>query len=988
LPFKWRALQPRLANRLLYVIILTFILVMAGAVLGSIFQGGKNLIINEVMTSNRCTISDEDGDYPDWFEIYNPGDKEVLLDGYWVTDDPADPYRWAFPAASIGPGDYLTIFASGKDRIDPGNPYLHTNFQLSASGNDLLLIDPEASVIDSISVPALFSNVSFGRKPGNVETWLYFLDATPGAENSSSSYEQVAEIPAAEEQPVLINEFLVVNRTSIPDEDGDLSDWIELHNTDDSPVNLAGWWLSDKDDNPFKWRFPEKVLEPDQYLVVFASGKNRTAPDSAFLHTNFSLNDRDDTLILSMPNGAVVDKMEIRNMERDVSYGRDQKDPEKWLYYPRPTPGEPNYTRGFDVFSGSPVPDLVISEAMAANLTTIADEDGDYNDFIEIFNRAEYPVNLGEYGLSDSEEQPYRWQFPSVTIEPEEYLLIFASGKDRRDPEGLFLHTNFKIRSNGETLVLSHPSGMTIDQMPTGKQHGDLSAGLLPGDFTKRYFMENPSPGEENRSPFFDGYTMAPQISPIGGFYNQPFEVIIIPPSLETEVRYTLDGSEPTPESTLYTAPLHIEDTSILRVRAFSEDAMPSPVTSCSYFLNTDHELTVVSIMMDPDDLFDPADGIYVRGYNASSEFPYRGANFWKDIEKPIHIEMYEPDGTLGWDMEAGIKIGGQYSRAMDQKIFNVFFRNIYGHNEMRYPLFGDKDLTRFKAITLRTSGQDAVFSKIRDIMTTSLLEETGLDYQAHRQAVLYLNGEYWGIYNIRERANRYMVAHNHELDPDKIDLLQGNWRVRAGSNEEYLALLDFVRNNDLSRNENYAYIQNKMDVTNYIDALIAQVYFAQTDQGNIRYWREQSEEGKWRWLIYDLDWAFWPSHLYNNTLASMTSPAGTGVRQSVDTTLTVNLLRNNDFTTELIERFAYHINNTFASERTVDRITILADNIESEMPRQIDRWGGSMEHWRREIEQLKEFARLRPLIVMEHVQKKFQLSDEKMAIFEQWPDR
>lgn len=617
------------------------------------------------------------------------------------------------PHCKHRPRQLSNRFASGRERAEPGSSTLHTNFQLSASGSDLLLIDPEASVINSVSVPAVLSNVSFSRKLDTRETWVYFLEATPGSENNSFSYDQVAEMPMAKKQPVIINEFLTANRTSIPDEDG----------------NLSG-----------------------------------------------------------------------------------------------------------------------------------------------------YPVNLENYGLSDSKEQPHRWQFTTIVIMPGEYLLLFASGKDRCNLESPFLHTNFKIRASGETLVLSHPSGMTIDQLPTGKHDGDLSAGLLPGNSTKRYFMENPSPGEENRGPFLDGYTMMPQISPAGGFYNQPFEAIIIPPGSKTEVRYTLDGSEPTAESPLYTAPLWIEETAVLRARAFSEDAMPGPVTSCSYFFNTDHELTVVSVMMEPDDLWNPTDGIYVRGYNASNKFPYYGANFWKDIEKPIYIEMSEPDGTLGWGMNAGIKIGGQYSRAMDQKIFNVFFRNIYGHNEIRYPLFEDKDLTLFKALTLRTSGQDALYSKIRDIMMTSLLEVTGLDYQAHRQAVLYLNGEYWGIYNIRERANRYMVAHNHGLDPDRIDLLQGNWRVRAGSNEEYLALLDFVRNNNLSLEENYAYVRGKMDITNYIDALVEQVYFAQTDQGNIRYWREQSNEVKWRWLVYDLDWAFWPGHLQNNTLAAMISPAVTGV--------------------------------------------------------------------------------------------------------------
>ncbi len=982
MPYRKKKFEPRLALRARYAFILVALLLLLVFFLGGSFLGGRGLVINEVMASNRCTIEDEDGDYPDWFEIYNPGNQPVSMDGYWVTNNSDEPFMWKFPAVTIEPDGYLVVFASGKDRSDPENGFLHTNFRLSASGSTLLLIDPDASVLDRVTTTEMLSNVSYGRRIDNIRQWAYFLDATPGTANETTPYEQVNEMPLAEEQNILINEFMTSNRTSLPDEDGDLADWIELYNPGNVSVDLTDYWLSDKSENAFRWRFPAVTIEPKEFLVVFASGKNRRDPEGVYLHTNFKLNDRNDTLVLSLPDGAIVDKKEIRNMERDVSYGRDIDDPERWLYYPRPTPGEANYTQGFEKFSGTPVPNLLISEVMAVNTSTIADEDGDYYDWIEIYNPEDFTVNLDGYGLSDKEDNPYRWQFPAVTIEPGGRFLLFASGKDRRDPENPFLHTNFKIKATGETLVLYHPSGTKVDTMPTGRLSPDLSAGRLADGSTERYFFENPAPGRINESAAYSGYAQPPTASHKGGFYDQPFALEFTAPLPDAVIHYTLDGSEPDADSDLYINPILIDQTAVVRARVFEEGKLPSPVVNRSYFMGIEHDLTVVSVMTDPEGLWHPVHGIYVKGYNASSLFPYYGANFWEDMEKPIHFEMYEPDGTLGLGFDAGIKIGGQFSRGMDQKIFNVFARNIYGHNEIRYPIFPRKELTHFKALTLRTSGQDAVFSKIRDIMLTSLLEDTGLDYQDHRQAVLYLNGEYWGIYNIRERANRYFIAHNHDLDPDKIDLLQANWIVRAGSNEHYLALLDFVRNNDLSLDENYQYVKTQMDITNYIDALIAQIYYAQTDQGNIRYWREQSPEGKWRWLVFDFDWCFWSSHLEYNTLASMTNPAGTGVRQSIDTTLTVNLLNNEDFREEFIERFAYHLNHTFDPDRVIDRIDELAANIEQEIPRQFERWGGSVDRWYREIEGLREFARLRPVIVIEHIRQKFQLNEEEMQIF------
>lgn len=934
------------------------------------------------MSSNSGILMDEDGDCPDWIEIYNAGTKQLNLKGYGLSDFQANLFKWEFPEVTIGPGDYLVVFASGKDHSDPCGPYLHTSFRISAAGETILLTEPGGRVIDQVSTNIMPSNISYGRQRYPRNQWSYYMEPTPGAANDTGAFDhdQIWNMPEAVDRPVRINEFMAANRTSIIDEDGDLSDWIELYNPGVSPVNLSSYHLSDKADDPYKWRFPDVTLAPGEYLVIFASGKIR--PDSAgpCLHTNFRLNTDDDTLVLSS-NGEIIDRIRIANMVDNVSYGRDTENPERWLYFPNPTPGEANCTQGYEELTGNALPEaLRINEVGAANGAAIADEDDDFPDWIELCNVGETAVNLQGYGLSDKEDDPFRWTFPAVTVKPGQRLLVFASGKDRK---GNPLHTNFKIKPSGETLFLTHPCGIRLDSLATGKLSPGISAGRLPAGDEKRLFFTRASPGAANTAAGYSGYALQPKLSHRGGFYDAPFLLSIEPPSAAANVHYTLEGSEPSEKSPLYRKPLFINRTTVFRARSFEEGKLPSPPVNRTFFIGERHSLPVILIMLDPADLWDPVRGIYVKGYGAAKKFPYRGANFWLDMEKKIHFEFYEPNGKIGVSFDGGLKVGGQYSRAMPQKSFNIYARNIYGHNEIHYPFFPGNPLAKFKALTVRTAGQDGSFSRIRDIMLSSLLEDTGLDYQDHRQAVLYLNGEYWGLCNLRERINRYFVAYKHDLDPDNIDLLQANWIVKAGSADHYLALLSFVRRNDLRRPENYAYVQTQMDVDNYIDYLVAQIFFAQTDNANIRYWREAGPGGKWRWITYDLDWCFWPDHVTYNTLAHVTHPEGTGVNRVLSTLLTVKLMENRDFQERFIERFAYHLNNTFAPQRVIARIDQLAANIEPEMARHLERWGGTMEEWRTHVQHLRDFALMRPAIVARHIQRKFGLSDQEMEIFD-----
>jgi len=791
----------------------------------------------------------------------------------------------------------------------------------------------------------------------------------------------------AEDVSVYVNEFLVSNRTSLVDEDGDLSDWIEIHNSGGEPRDLEGYWLSDKADNPLKWRFPHVVIEPGQYMVVFASGKDRRDPGKQ-LHTNFRLNDTDDDMVFSTKEGHVIDDIEIRNMVTDVSYGRVQGSRDVWRYFPEPTPGEANHTQEVEELTGKSLTqglELRINEVVGLNSGTLADEDGDHPDWIEIYNPGEESVNMAGFGLTDDPDDPYRWVFPEVTLEPEEFVVVFASGKDRRDPAGRNLHTNFRIGVAGETVVLSNSWGQVVDTLATGRLSPGMSSGKHPDGGEGRSFFLEPSPGSPNMPSGLPGYAPQPVFSQHGGFFDEPqslsIEVRSPPPG--AVIRYTLDGAEPSESSPLYSGPILIDKTTVVRAKTFAPGLLPSPATNHSFLIDDRPTLTVLSIMMDPADLMDPDHGVYSTGYYASEQFPYKGANYWRDIEKPIHLQLFEPNGRLGFSYDLGIRIGGQYSRAMPQKTFNVFARDRYGSSVMEYPFFPDHDLTTFKAITLRTSGQDATMTKMRDILMTSLLSETDLDYQHYRLAVVYINGEYWGIYEIRERINEYFIAYNHDVDPEKVDLLQANWTVRAGNSDHYLAMRDFVKRNDLRQEENYEYVKTQMDVENYMDFLTAQIYFANTDSANIRFWRERTDGTKWRWIVYDLDWGFFI--LGHNTLASLSDPEGTGWNQNLSTILTVKLLQNDEFRQRFIERLAYHLNHTFAPERVVARIDEIAAVLEPEMPRHFERWGGSMSNWYAHVQRLRDFAEKRPAIVLRHIQGEFGLSDEEMRIFDAW---
>jgi len=933
------------------------------------------IIINEVMPGNTSTLVDYEGDSPDWIELENLGDAAVDLEGYALSDDPSDPGKWIFPSVKIPPKGFLVVFASGKNTVNQNQ--VHTNFKISSRGECIFLCDPHGNCIQEVEVPECGDDVSYGRTYGNPGIWDELQHPSPGFPNSDEGAKAFEASLIMENPPICINEVMAENVSLLQDEDGDYPDWIEIYNRSGMDVDLSDYFLSGNEDDLFQWQFPERTIKPGEYLVVFCSGKNRRNPYGN-LHTNFKINRGREAIFLANRSGKICDSVVIHNLSEDSSYVREA--PGEWVESKQPTPGFPNTKEGYELFSRAKYHSNVffIYEVMSRNETALADEDGNFNDWIEIKNITEEVQNLEGYALSDNVSDIFKWVFPSFSVQPGESIIVFLSPDYTTDTGPVFLHAGFGLDGEGDVLFFSDPEGNIMQRMDIPGLTSDISYGFTDGSF-EPFFFSNPTPGQPNdeKSKAAD-YCARPVFSAQGGFYTSPLSLSISSPEDSTVIYYTTDGSVPGPGSKIYTKPLDIESTSVISARAYKNGYLPSHVVTNTYLFEPGNGFATISITTDPENLWDEDTGIYVMGKHAEPEYPYKGANFWQEWEKPAHIEFYETDGSLAFSLDAGISIHGEYTRAADQKSFAIEARKKYGSEYINYPVFPEKNLSRYQSIILRNSGQDNGNTKIRDVLISRLMKGTGIDYQAYRPAVLYLNGEYWGLYTLRESTDKYFLSFNNHLpNPENLDIIEGNNRVHQGDDSQFRSVLQYIRSHDLSVDEYYEHVKTLIDVDNFIDYQIAVIYAANTDNGNIKFWRERTPGSKWRWILFDFDMAF--RRVDHDTVSHVFNPEGTGAGNWFSTTIQMGLLQNDEFKEEFLRRFAYHLNNTFEPNHVISVIDELASEIEPGIQRNFKKWTGSYNLWKECVKKLKDFITGRPYYVKMYIQRYFGLTDEQM---------
>ncbi len=615
--------------------------------------------------------------------------------------------------------------------------------------------------------------------------------------------------------------------------------------------------------------------------------------------------------------------------------------------------------------------DLLINEVLASN-RSITDEDGDYSDWLEIFNASDDPISLSDYRINDANSFDNAWQLPDIILSPSNYVLVWASSKNRKD---VSYHTDFKL-SEGESVYLFDLNEELLDSLFIESVCADISIGRFGSEIV---YFEETTPGAQNSDVSFSGILENTiRFSNSGGNVG-PLVLELEGNENGETIRYTTDASIPTSSSLEYTGAIPINTNTVIRACLFKENFLPSKASSRSYLVDVEHALPVVALVTEPNNFFDEDVGIYAFGSDYVNQFPYFGANFWQDWERPLHFSLYEAD-SLAFELNAGTKIFGGWSRANDQRSLSIFARGGYGTSEIKYKLFPELDYDIFQALVLRNSGNDFLESNMRDITLTSLMSGSGLEFSAFKPVATYLNGEYWGMYNLREKINEHFLASKYGVDPSQIDLLEFAGSPVMGDSTEYLELITFLENNNLANDANFAVLENEIDIENFIIYQVTQIYFDNTDWpgNNIKFWR--TPETKWRWILYDIDFGFgiWtPFSYFNNTLGFALEENGpVWPNPPWSTLLFRKSVENIGFRNRFINRFADELNSRFLPQRVDQHITNTQAMIASEIERHYTRWNGSLGEWESELGDMRLFAINRPDRVKGHILSEFNLPD------------
>lgn len=799
---------------------------------------------------------------------------------------------------------------------------------------------------------------------------------------------------------IIVNEVLSSNSKYL-DEDRDPSDWIELYNFSDNTVDLTNWTITDKEDNP-KWKFEETEIEANDYLLVWASGKSKS--NSTFR-----------TLI----NHGDIWKYTVPTQPVNLSWIDVDYNDENWLSGPTGF-GYADDDDTTEIPSGS-ISVFMRKQFTISNLSSVESIylDIDYDDgFVAYINGIEIArsnmteprPSFNDFTITDHEASIYTGMKPeqfeinksslqegqnvisiqahNVSTTSSDFTIIpFLTVKyNQENTDGIEvpdilgytsneIHTNFKITTD-ETVFLYDSDGNEVSALTIQNAPADVSTGIIPNSQSAVLF-DQPTPLAINSEDGFQGFITDEVIFSDEGGLVDPLQLTLSNSGEDGIILYTTDSSEPNTTSNVYSSPINISQNTVVRARVYKQGYISSRINSRAYILDRDHEIPVVSLITEPDNFFSDETGIYVLGEGSFPDFPYVGSNIWEDWERPVHVSLYDED-NLKLDFNGGTKIFGGWSRANDQRSLSIFARGRYGTSEIEYPLFPQLQYERYQAFILRNSGNDFLSTNIRDAALTTLMEGSGLETQAYRPVVTYINTVYWGIFNMREKMNEHYLASRYNIDPEEIDILGPYDEVIQGSNASFKSMMTFLESNSLVSEENYQMISNQIDIDNFIKYNVAQIYFDNTDwpANNNKQWR--SKNGKWRWMLYDTDFGFgiWNSDAYqNNTLSfALESNGPIWPNPPSSTLLLRRLVDNISFRNRFINQFADELNSRFVPEHVENHIENIASGIASEVSDHYDRWGGFVSTHNDRVTDMIRFGNFRPNIIRSQLRSRFNL--------------
>jgi len=529
---------------------------------------------------------------------------------------------------------------------------------------------------------------------------------------------------------------------------------------------------------------------------------------------------------------------------------------------------------------------LVINEFMASNNhdSGIHDPNGDYDDWVEIYNFGDVNIDLAGMYLSDKPDDPTKWQFPSgyssqTTVPAYGFVVIWADEEPNEGP----LHTNFKLSADGEDILLSEANGVLVDSITFGPQTANISYQRYPDAKDFWQFSSTPTPGAHN-NPAYLGEVNEVEFSHTRGFYNTSFSLTLACTTSGATIYYTTNGSSPivgdtnSPKSVRYTAPIAISSSKCLRAAAIKTGWRPSITMTHTYIFGASaaiKAMPMVSLVGDPNSsLYEPngvmaiVGGTYVGGVWTPGGAGTYNNPMQRGLERPVSFEIIDPSADGNYQINCGIRVhGSDYTRCRytrgdnwncnsNKFSFNLYFRSDYSaNNRLEYPFFPfTPEVERFGTIVLRGGHNDNCNPFVKDEWARRLFKEMGGVQETGVFANLYINGQYKSYFNPTGHADTHFYKEWYGTNNDFDVIDQTN--VRDGDSVAWDDLINYATSHDLSNTAYYEYVAGKFDIPLFVDYLILQIYSSNFDwpSNNWVVHRERSDAGKFRYSVWDLE--------------------------------------------------------------------------------------------------------------------------------------
>ena len=897
----------------------------------------SSLVINEIMTSNGGVVADINGNTYDWIELYNGNNYDINITNYGLTDS-QNTIKWIFPETIIKAKSYLIVYLSGNNQDG-----MYANFKLSSSGKETIsLRNKNGKVVDAVEIVALEKNKVMARNSDG--KWIITSEATPNYTNNQKGKEEYINSLLGEEDYLKITEVLPNNDGHFKDQYGNYSGYIELTNTSDTSISLKSYQISEDINTPFKWNLPDINLNAKETILIYTSGKNNIEKQ---IHANFKLESKTGQAILSK-NGKIIDKIEYTNLANGLALVKEID----WVETSSISPGYANTVEGVKEFAKNNLKNnnsLIINEVMNNNSSYLVQNGGEYYDWIELKNNSDTNINLSEYYLTNNDNQMTRYKLPNITLKPNELYVVMASGDTNLSNS--YYHVNFKL-SDIEALYLTNGKdiidSMFISDIPLNYSQGRNEEHGF-------FYFQTPTPNRQNGSGVMQ-VSKEVEVSVNSGVYND-IDGINLELKASGTIYYTLDGSVPNTNSNKYSGPLFITKTTVIRTINVENGKIVSPVTTNSYIINENHKLPVMSISMNP------------------NEFYYMENNSWQELEIASYVDFFE--GEKGFSIPCGFKMFGGTTRGHAKKSFALKFKKKYGESSLNYKVFDNRDFSIFNTLVIRSGSQDSRDAFLRDIFATSLMEESEAEVQSYKSIVLYINGKYWGVYNIREKVDDEFLSNHYNVDGSNGNIIRTDYEVSLGSSNDYMNVINYLINNDMSINSNYEYIKTKVNINSLIDFWIGEIYTTNNDIINSRVFSHPNiDNGKLHFIYYDLDCSlYFPM---NDYYTFMINPEGMS-EFKVPNVFMINMFKNDQFRKDFVERLSWNLKNIWNEENALNKLEEIYNNLYPEMERNQIRWGMTLNDWINSVETIRTFIKQRQNYLLNQTQIFFNLSNIEM---------